>query len=331
MSVELSDILSLSVKHNASDLHISAGQSVRIRVDGRLQVIEALGTLSVTQVKRIAETVCSALEENQLDHDCSYADPQWGRFRVNYFHHQHGPALVLRRIASQVPELSQLAVPESLFSLAELEQGLVLVTGPTGSGKSTTLSAVINQINRTQAKHILTIEDPIEFVYQSDHALISQREIGDSAGSFVSSLKSALREDPDIILVGELRDCETIRLALTAAETGHLVLATLHTQSAAQTVSRIVDVFPSDEQQRVRTQLANSLQAVVAQRLLRKKTGGRVGCYELLIATPAVRNVIRENKLAQIPSLIQTGACHGMVSYQQWYQQLQDSGVLETE
>lgn len=332
MPNKLSDILSLSVKHNASDLHISAQQSVRIRVDGDLKVLDEWGILSPQQVRDMLRIINPEVSDSpQLDHDFSYHHKEHGRYRVNCFNQQHGLALVMRRINSTIPSFAELKVPEQLHALTELDQGLILVTGPTGSGKSTTLSALINQINQTQSKHILTIEDPIEFVYQSDRSLISQREVGHSVGSFVTALKSALREDPDIILVGELRDCETVRLALTAAETGHLVLATLHTLSAAQTVSRIVDVFPSDEQQRVRTQLSSSLQAVVAQRLLPRKGGGRVGCYELLIATPAVRNVIRENKLAQINSLIETGASHGMLSYDKCYQQLQFSGVLEQQ
>ncbi len=329
MSVDLNEILSLSVKHNASDLHISANQSLRMRVDGQLLEIDQFGILSHEQVTDIVNQILPSSSNPLSDQDISYTHPEWGRFRVNGFHHHGGPALVMRRIESKVPELSQLNVPSGMLKLPLLDQGMVLVTGPTGSGKSTTLSALINQINKSQAKHILTIEDPIEFVYRSDHSLISQREVGCSVISFATALKSALREDPDVILVGELRDCETIRLALTAAETGHLVFATLHTQSAAQTVSRVVDVFPAEEQQRVRTQLANSLQAVVAQRLLRKKGGGRVGCYELLVATPAVRNVIREDKLSQLPSLIQTGAGHGMTSYQQEYQKLLLSGVLD--
>jgi twitching motility protein PilT len=329
MSVELDDILSLSVKHNASDLHISTQLSPRIRVDGQLLVVESIPTLTECQVeKMLHEMYPVAKSKSFYQMDFSYQHPRWGRFRVNSFYHHGGLAIVMRRIGSQIPELSQLGVPSEVLNLPLLEQGLVLVTGPTGSGKSTTLSGLIGQINRQHAKHVLTIEDPIEFIYPSERSLISQREVHSHVESFSAALKAALREDPDVILVGELRDCETIRLALTAAETGHLVLATLHTQSAAQTVSRVVDVFPSDEQQRVRTQLAGSLQAVIAQRLLAKKNGGRVGCYELLIATPAVRNVIRENKLSQLNSLIEMGAAHGMISYQQSWQKLVAAKVI---
>jgi twitching motility protein PilT len=329
MSVEFDDILSLSVKHNASDLHLSAQLRPRIRVDGQLQELEQVECLSHRQVEQILQDICPhAISSSFLQIDFGYEHPDWGRFRVNSFRHHYGLAIVLRRICTAVPTLTQLGVPNGVFALPALEQGLVLVTGPTGSGKSTTLSGLIGEINQQQAKHILTIEDPIEFIYSSQKSLISQREIHSHVASFSDALKAALREDPDVILVGELRDCETIRLALTAAETGHLVFATLHTQSAAQTVSRVVDVFPSDEQQRVRTQLAGSLQAVVAQRLLPKKNGGRVGCYELLVATPAVRNVIRENKLAQLNALIEMGAAHGMISYQQSWQKLCAAEVL---
>ncbi|MHA2938375.1 type IV pilus twitching motility protein PilT [Vibrio sp. RC27] len=329
MSVELDDILSLSVKHNASDLHISARLRPRIRVDGQLVVLTQVECLSNQQIEQILHDIYPDAKLGAfLQVDFSYEHSHWGRFRVNCFYQNTGLSIVMRRIGTTVPELSQLGVPSGVLTLPSLEQGLVLVTGPTGSGKSTTLSALIGQINQQYAKHILTIEDPIEFIYQSQQSLISQREVHSHVESFTDALKAALREDPDVILVGELRDCETIRLALTAAETGHLVFATLHTQSAAQTISRVVDVFPSEEQQRVRTQLAGSLQAVIAQRLLAKKKGGRVGCYELLIATPAVRNVIRENKLAQLNSLIEMGSGHGMISYQQSLQKLSASVEL---
>ena len=329
MSVELDDILSLSVKHNASDLHISAQLKPRMRVDGQLLELQQIDCLSNAQVERILEEMNPPSKSDSfLQVDFSYEHSHWGRFRVNSFHRNGGLSIVMRRIESTVPDLNQLGVPSGVLTLSSLDQGLVLVTGPTGSGKSTTLSGIIGQINQQHAKHILTIEDPIEFIYQSQKSLISQREVHSHVESFSDALKAALREDPDVILVGELRDCETIRLALTAAETGHLVFATLHTQSAAKTISRVVDVFPSDEQQRVRTQLAGSLKAVIAQRLLPKKNGGRVGCYELLMATPAVGNVIRENKLAQLNSLIEMGSSHGMVSYQQSLQTLITNRVL---
>jgi twitching motility protein PilT len=332
MPIELSDILALSVKHNASDLHISANQTLRLRVNGQLTEIDALGILSAQVVEKLAMDIRLNKESQDLfDADFSFSHPRWGRYRVNCFQHCHGAAIVLRRIESELPVLGKLGVPLGIQKLIHLDQGLVLVTGPTGSGKSTTMCALINQINLEQSKHILTIEDPIEFVYPSKRSLISQREVGSSVESFSQALTSALREDPDVIMVGELRDCETMRLALTAAETGHLVFATLHTQGAPQTISRIIDVFPSDEQQRIRAQLSISLQAVIAQRLLRKKGGGRIGCYELLLATPAIRNVIREDKLSQLVSLIQTGASHGMTSYQQEYQRLQNAGIIEVK
>jgi twitching motility protein PilT len=330
-SMDITHLLALSVKHNASDLHLSAGLVPMVRIDGEVRKLE----LSIWTHQMIETGLASLMNQelkqemvNSKEVDFAFAIDGVGRFRANFFQQARGYSAVFRHIKEGIPSLSELDAPDIFVQITQCEKGLVLVTGPTGSGKSTTLAALIDHINHHQQKHILTIEDPIEFVHISDNCLINQREVKRDTHSFKRALRSALREDPDVILVGELRDHETISLALTAAETGHLVLATLHTSSAAKTVNRVVDVFPSDEQARVRSMLSESLQAVISQTLLKRAGGGRIGCYEVMLATPAVRNLIRENKVAQLNSTIETGAVHGMNSMVQYQQRLFTMGKL---
>jgi len=314
--MDISELLAFSVKNKASDLHLSAGLPPMIRVHGDVRRIN-LPPLEHKDVHGMIYDIMNdgqrkAYEEN-LECDFSFAIPGLARFRVNAFNQDRGAAAVLRTIPSTILSLEQLNAPKIFADLALKPRGLVLVTGPTGSGKSTTLAAMINHVNDNEYAHILTIEDPIEFVHESKKCLINQREVGPHTHSFSNALRSALREDPDVVLVGELRDLETIRLALSAAETGHLVFGTLHTSSAAKTIDRIVDVFPGDEKEMVRAMLSESLQAVISQTLLKTKDGaGRVAAHEIMIGTPAIRNLIREAKIAQMYSAIQTGANVGM-------------------
>jgi twitching motility protein PilT len=314
--MDISELLAFSVKNKASDLHLSAGLPPMIRVHGDVRRIN-LPPLEHKDVHGMIYDIMNdgqrkAYEEN-LECDFSFAIPGLARFRVNAFNQDRGAAAVLRTIPSKILSLEQLNAPKIFTDLAMKPRGLVLVTGPTGSGKSTTLAAMVNHVNETEYAHILTIEDPIEFVHESKKCLINQREVGPHTRSFTAALRSALREDPDVVLVGELRDLETIRLALSAAETGHLVFGTLHTSSAAKTIDRIVDVFPGDEKEMVRAMLSESLQAVISQTLLKTKDGaGRVAAHEIMIGTPAIRNLIREAKIAQMYSAIQTGANMGM-------------------
>lgn len=313
--MDITELLAFSAKQNASDLHLSAGLAPMIRVDGD---IHRLNVPAMTH-KEVLALIHAVMNERQrrefeehLETDFSYALPKVARFRVNAFHQARGAGAVFRTIPSEVLSMQALGLGEVFERLAMLPRGLVLVTGPTGSGKSTTLAALIDFINEHRFEHILTIEDPVEFVHDSKRCLINQREVHRDTHSFANALRSALREDPDVIMVGELRDLETIRLALTAAETGHLVFATLHTTSAAKTIDRIIDVFPGEEKSMVRSMLSESLQAVVAQTLLKQQGGGRVAAHEILIATSAVRNLIREDKVAQIYSAMQTGVNLGM-------------------
>lgn len=324
--MQITDLLAFGVKNKASDLHLSAGLPPMIRVNGDIRRIN-LPELSAEEVGKMIASIMNDYQRKEyqqnLETDFSFELPNVSRFRVNAFNTERGPAAVMRTIPSKVLTLEELRVPAIFQKIAELPRGLVLVTGPTGSGKSTTLAAMIDYINNNDAGHILTIEDPIEFVHQSKKSLVNQRELHQHTHSFANALRSALREDPDVILVGEMRDPETIGLALTAAETGHLVFGTLHTTGAAKTVDRIVDVFPAGEKEMVRSMLSESLQAVISQTLLKTKDGnGRVAAHEIMISNPAVRNLIRENKIAQINSTLQTGQKFGMQTLDQCLQQL---------
>ncbi|MBP4052276.1 type IV pilus twitching motility protein PilT [Chromobacterium violaceum] len=319
--MEISELLAFTVKNKASDLHLSAGLPPMIRVNGDIRRIN-LPPLDHHDVHDMVYDIMNDYQrktfEDTYECDFSFELPGIARFRVNSFIQNRGMASVFRVIPSKVLTLEQLSAPRIFQDIANYPRGLVLVTGPTGSGKSTTLAAMIDYVNENAFSHILTVEDPIEFVHESKKSLINQRELGLQTHSFANALKSALREDPDVILVGELRDLETIRLALTAAETGHLVFGTLHTSSAAKTIDRIVDVFPAGEKEMVRSMLSESVRAVIAQTLLKTKDGqGRVAAHEIMIGTPAIRNLIRENKIAQINSMIQTGQQHGMQTLDQ--------------
>ena len=324
--MQITDLLAFSVKNKASDLHISTGLPPMIRVHGDVRRIN----LPAANQEQVFDMITDVMNDNQrkifqqnLETDFSFELPNIARFRVNAFMSNRGPAAVFRTIPSTVLTLEQLQAPKVFEKISDTPRGLVLVTGPTGSGKSTTLAAMINYINENHPAHILTIEDPIEFVHQSKKALVNQRELHEHTHSFANALRSALREDTDVILVGEMRDPETIGLALTAAETGHLVFGTLHTTGAAKTVDRIVDVFPAGEKEMVRSMLSESLRAVISQTLLKTKDGsGRVAAHEIMLSTPAVRNLIRENKIAQIGSVMQTGQQYGMQTLDQCLQNL---------
>jgi len=319
--MEISDLLTFAVKNKASDLHISSGLPPMIRVNGEIRRIN-VPPLDNTQARAMIYDVMSDAQrkayEEFLETDFSFALPGVARFRVNAYSQERGASAASRTVPSKVLTLEDLEAPKSFKEIADQPRGIVLVTGPTGSGKSTTQAAMIDFVNDNLHGHILTIEDPIEFVHQSKKCLINQRELGPHTQSFENALRSALREDPDVILVGEMRDLETIRLALTAAETGHLVFATLHTSSAAKTIDRIIDVFPAAEKDMVRSMLSESLRAVISQALLKRKDGsGRVAAHEIMIGTPAIRNLIRENKVAQMYSSIQTGQALGMQTLDQ--------------
>lgn len=330
--MDISDLLAFSVKNKASDLHLSAGLPPMIRVHGDVRKIN-VPAMDHTQVHDMVYDIMNdgqrKVYEETLECDFSFEIPNLARFRVNAFNHNRGSGAVFRTIPSKILTLEQLNCPPIFKDIANTPRGIVLVTGPTGSGKSTTLAAMVDYVNENEMGHILTVEDPIEFVHQSKKCLINQREVGPHTLSFQNALRSALREDPDVILVGEMRDLETIRLALSAAETGHLVFGTLHTSSAAKTVDRIVDVFPAAEKEMVRSMLSESLRAVISQTLCKTKDEqGRVAAHEIMIGTPAIRNLIRENKVAQMYSAIQTGQNVGMQTLDQNLQDLVRRNVI---
>jgi len=314
--MDISELLIFAVKNKASDLHLSAGEPPLVRIHGEMRRIEG----SPLENEAIHRMVYDILNDDQrktyeevFEIDFSFALGEYGRFRVNVFKQNRGDAAVFRTIPNTIPSFEELGLPKVLMDISRLEKGLVLVTGPTGSGKSTTLAAMVDLVNTELKGHVITIEDPIEFVHPGKSCLVNQRELGPHTHSFANALRSALREDPDVMLVGEMRDLDTIALALTAAETGHLVFGTLHTSGAPKTIDRIVDVFPGAQQNQVRSMLSESLQAVITQALFKRRDGrGRVAAFEIMIGTPAVRNLIRENKIAQIPSMMQTSRGVGM-------------------
>ena len=332
--MDITELLAFSAKQGASDSHLSSGLPPMIRIDGDVRRIN----LPAMEHKHVHALIYDIMNDKQrkdyeefLETDFSFEVPGVARFRVNAFNQHRGAAAVFRTIPSKVLSMDDLGLGQVFRGIADVPRGLVLVTGPTGSGKSTTLAAIMDYLNSTKYQHILTVEDPIEFVHESKKCLINQREVHRDTHGFNQALRSALREDPDIILVGELRDLETIRLALTAAETGHLVFGTLHTTSAAKTIDRIVDVFSAEEKSMVRSMLSESLQAVISQTLLKKIGGGRVAAHEIMLGTPAIRNLIREDKVAQMYSAIQTGGALGMQTLDSSLKALISKGVISRE
>ncbi len=329
--MEITDLLIYTQKNRASDLHLSTGNPPILRIHGDMIPYQS-PALSGDDIKRMLYSVMTEQQRSEYERDyeidfaISFGTDM--RFRVNAFNTLNGPAAVMRTIPSRILSMQDLGTPEVLKKLCYLHKGLVLVTGPTGSGKSTTLAAMVDHINANESKHIITIEDPVEFVHQSKKCLINQREVGKNTKSFAKALRSALREDPDVILVGELRDIETIQLALTAAETGHLVMGTLHTNSAPKTIDRIIDVFPANDKEMVRAMLSVSLEAVITQALLKRKDGGRVAVHEIMLGTPAVRNLIREGKVPQLYSLIQIGSKIGMKTMKDSVMDLFNEGII---
>ena len=332
--MDIAQLLAFSVKNGASDLHSSAGLPPMIRVDGdvrRINVDPMDHELVHGMVYDIMNDKQRKAYEEYFETDFSFEIPGLARFRVNAFNHNRGAGAVFRTIPSKILTLEELKAPKIFEEISNTPRGIVLVTGPTGSGKSTTLAGMINYVNENHYGHVLTIEDPIEFVHESKKCLINQREVHRDTLGFSEALRSALREDPDVILVGEMRDLETIRLALSAAETGHLVFGTLHTSSAAKTIDRVVDVFPAAEKEMVRSMLSESLRAVISQTLLKKIGGGRVAAHEIMLGTPAIRNLIRENKIAQMYSAIQTGQSIGMQTLDQNLQELLNRGLISKD
>lgn len=332
--MDIAELLAFSVKNNASDLHLSAELPPMIRVDGDIRRIN-VPALTHKEVHALIYDIMNDKQRRDFEEffetDFSFELPGVARFRVNAFNQDRGAAAVFRTIPSKVLTLEELAAPKFFQEITKKPRGLILVTGPTGSGKSTTLAAMVDFLNSNDYAHILTVEDPIEFVHQSKKSLINQREVHRDTLGFTQALRSALREDPDIILVGEMRDLETIRLALTAAETGHLVFGTLHTTSAAKTIDRIIDVFPAAEKSMIRSMLSESLQAVISQTLLKKIGGGRIAAHEIMVGTPAIRNLIREDKVAQMYSTIQTSRKDGMQTLDQCLVELVEKGSVSRQ
>jgi len=329
--VDINELLAFSVSNRASDLHLSAGLPPIIRVDGEMRRLN-INELTHEEVHELIFSIMNDKQrkeyEENLECDFSFEIKDLSRFRANAFVQNRGAAAVLRTIPSDILTLDQLGAPEIFKKIINQPTGIILVTGATGSGKSTTLAAMVDHINAHKREHILTIEDPIEFVHKNKMCVMNQREVHRDTHSFNNALRSALREDPDVILVGELRDLETIRLAISAAETGHLVFGTLHTNSAPKTIDRIIDVFPAEEKSMVRSMLSESLRAVISQTLLKKVGGGRVAAHEIMIGIPAIRNLIREDKVPQMYSVIQTGHQHGMQTMDQCLQRLVAMGVI---
>jgi len=334
MPMDLADLLLLTQKSGASDLHISSGNPPIMRIHGDM-LPQPYPVVGPAEIKDMLYSIMTDQQrsdyERDYEIDFAISIGEKCRFRVNAFNTLNGPAAALRTVPNEISTLEELGAPDILKRLAALHKGLILVTGPTGSGKSTTLAAIVNHINTTSAKHIITIEDPVEFLHSSKKSLINQREVGRSTKSFANALRSALREDPDVVLVGELRDLETIQLALTAAETGHLVLSTLHTSSAPKTVDRIIDVFPTKDKEMVRAMLSVSLEAVIAQTLLKRVNGGRVAAHEILLGTGAVRNLIREGRVLQIQSLMQISSKVGMCIMKDAVNDLLSEGIISPE
>ncbi|HAR96738.1 MAG TPA: twitching motility protein PilT [Deltaproteobacteria bacterium] len=333
--MDVSELLIFAVENKASDIHLSSGEPPIIRIHGEMRKLDS----PVLDREKVHKMIYDILNDEQrkvyeetFELDFSMALGDYGRFRVNVYKQNRGDAAAFRPIPQTIPTYEELGLPKVLQTIARADKGLVLVTGPTGSGKSTTLAAMINQINSEFQGHIITVEDPIEFVYKSNASLVNQRELGPHTKSFANALRSALREDPDVILVGEMRDLETIALALTAAETGHLVFGTLHTSGAPKTVDRIIDVFPAGQQNQVRAMLSESLEAIITQALFKRKDGkGRVAGFEIMIATPAIRNMIRENKIAQMPSIMQTSKGLGMQTMDAAVRDLVARGLVTTD
>ncbi|NQU78078.1 type IV pilus twitching motility protein PilT [Candidatus Falkowbacteria bacterium] len=334
-NTKIKSLLETAVKSRASDLHLMVGKPPILRIDGVLQPIKNEKELSEAALEDLIFSLLEPAKKEmflkKLEADLSYEISDLARFRLNLFFEKGGMALAARIIPYRTPKMKEILMPESVYNLLVMKQGLILVTGPTGCGKSTSLAAMINYINDERAEHIITLEDPIEFIFESNKSIVAQRELGEDMLSFGDGLKHIVRQDPDIIMVGEMRDLETIGAAITLAETGHLILATLHTQNAAQTIDRIIDVFPPYQQEQVRAQLSLSLKAVISQQLLPKKEGGRIAAREILMNNAAVANLIRENKIAQIKSVIQTSAKEGMITIDQDLKRLYKEGVVTKE
>ena len=316
-----------------SDFHIRAGSPLAYRQTGEIVVVKEVN-VTAQDLKDLLSMNCNEveLERFEKEHELDTAVTLSGlRFRANFYKTINGPACVCRRVESKIPEMDQFGLPQSLYDIVDMHKGLVLVTGPTGSGKSTTLAAIVNEINKTRSANIVTVEDPVEFIHQDNKSIVSHREVGKQTKSFAAALKAALREDPDVILVGEMRDLETISLALTAAETGHLVFGTLHTSGAPSTINRIIDVFPPEQQEQIRAQISTSLKMVVTQRLLKTRDGqGRVGAFEIMKCTAPIQNLIREAKIHQIPSIMQTAVRDGMITMDKSLEELVKSGKIDS-